>query len=45
MANIRLNILPISNNNFSFTVYRKEKEEDDIKQEDVYVYHIGLTPY
>lgn len=42
MANIRLNILPISDNKFSFTVYRKEKEEDDIKQKDVYVYHLPI---
>lgn len=42
MANIRLNILPISENNFSFTIYRKEKGEDDTKQEGIYVYHLPI---
>lgn len=42
MANIRLNILPINENNFSFTIYRKEKEEDDTKQENIYVYHLPI---
>lgn len=42
MANIRLNILPINENNFSFIVYRKEKEEDDTKQDGIYVYHLPI---
>lgn len=34
MANIRLNILPISENTFSFKVYRKNRENDEPIEED-----------
>ena len=40
MANIRLNILPIYNKNFSFKVYRKLKEDDDIREENTYLYNL-----
>lgn len=40
MANIRLNILPVTESNFSFQVYRKIKNEDDVKEEGVFQYHL-----
>lgn len=40
MANIRLNILPISESDFSFKVYRKLKQEDDTKEDAIYFYHL-----
>lgn len=42
MANIRLNILPISENKFSFPVYRKIKGEDETKKDDIYVYQLPI---
>ncbi|OCK52254.1 hypothetical protein BA768_12945 [Chryseobacterium sp. CBo1] len=43
MANIRLNILPVSETNFSFKVFRKLKKENDIKEEKVYQYHLPIA--
>lgn len=40
MANVRLNILPIYNKCFSFRIYRKLKEEDDVKEENIYLYKL-----
>jgi hypothetical protein len=40
MANIRLNILPIRENAFSFKIYRRLKTDEDIKQENIYLYHL-----
>ncbi|MBI2279464.1 MAG: hypothetical protein HYU68_02070 [Bacteroidetes bacterium] len=40
MANIRLNILPISESDFSFKVFRKLKQEEDTKEDDIYFYHL-----
>ncbi|SEO15668.1 Piwi domain-containing protein [bacterium A37T11] len=42
MANIRLNILPISETNFSFKVFRKLKKEDDTREEKIYMYHLPI---
>jgi hypothetical protein len=42
MANIRLNILPLSESNFSFKVFRKVKHEDDVKEEGVLQYHLPI---
>lgn len=40
MANIRLNILPVVETTFSFKVFRKLKQENDIKEEYIYHYHL-----
>ncbi|HXI00157.1 MAG TPA: Piwi domain-containing protein [Sphingobacteriaceae bacterium] len=40
MANIRLNILPVSESDFSFKVFRKLKQEDDTKEDNIYFYHL-----
>ncbi len=40
MANIRLNILPISESDFSFKVFRKLKLEEDTKEDSIYLYHL-----
>ncbi|GAP69493.1 protein containing Piwi domain [Bacteroidales bacterium 6E] len=40
MANIRLNILPISETSFSFKVYRKLKHENDLKEENTFQYQL-----
>lgn len=40
MANIRLNILPVSETNFSFKIFRKLKQENDIKEENIYQYQL-----
>ncbi|MEO5643873.1 MAG: Piwi domain-containing protein [Bacteroidia bacterium] len=40
MANIRLNILPISESDFSFKVFRKLKQEEDTKEDAIYFYHL-----
>lgn len=40
MANIRLNILPVSESDFSFKVFRKLKQEDDSKEDGIYFYHL-----
>jgi len=40
MPNIRLNILPISENDFSFFVYRKFRNENDLREEDTFCYHL-----
>lgn len=40
MANIRLNILPVSELIFSFNIYRKLKQENDIKEDNIYLYHL-----
>ncbi|NDV67687.1 Piwi domain-containing protein [Dysgonomonas sp. 25] len=45
MANIRLNILPIYNQNFSFKVYRKIKEQDDSKEDDTFLYSLPQTEH
>lgn len=42
MANIRLNILPVSATNFSFKVFRKLKQENDVKEESIYQYHLPI---
>ncbi|MBK8291936.1 MAG: hypothetical protein IPK96_14390 [Flammeovirgaceae bacterium] len=43
MANIRLNILPIRENSFSFKIYRKLDEEDSNKEEGIYLYQLPET--
>ena len=40
MANIRLNILPIKNKQFSFKVYRKLKLEGDKKEDNTWLYNL-----
>lgn len=40
MANIRLNILPVSETDFSFKIFRKLKQEDDSKEDGIYFYHL-----
>ncbi|PKP31433.1 MAG: hypothetical protein CVT99_08805 [Bacteroidetes bacterium HGW-Bacteroidetes-16] len=40
MANIRLNILPISESDFSFKIFRKLKQEEDTKEDAIYFYHL-----
>jgi hypothetical protein len=40
MANIRLNILPIFESDFSFKVFRKLKQEEDTKEDAIYFYHL-----
>jgi len=40
MANIRLNILPIQENSFSFKVFRKLKADTDEKKENIFVYQL-----
>jgi hypothetical protein len=42
MANIRLNILPISENDFSFKIFRRLKQENDVKEENVYQYQLPI---
>ncbi|OFX36458.1 MAG: hypothetical protein A2W95_02950 [Bacteroidetes bacterium GWA2_40_14] len=42
MANIRLNILPLYESNFSFKVFRKVKHEDDVKEEGVHQYQLPI---
>ncbi|AXP82028.1 Piwi domain protein [Mariniflexile rhizosphaerae] len=42
MANIRLNILPVSESKFSFIVFRRLKQENDDKEENVYQYHLPI---
>lgn len=42
MANIRLNILPVSETNFSFKIFRRLKQENDAKEENVYQYHLPI---
>lgn len=42
MANIRLNILPVKENEFSFKVFRKIRQEDDIKIENIYSYNLPI---
>ncbi|UIO95442.1 hypothetical protein LYZ41_14690 [Elizabethkingia miricola] len=43
MANIRLNILPVSETNFSFKVFRKLKQEDDTKEDKIYQYQLPIA--
>ncbi len=43
MANIRLNFIPTNSNTFTFEVYRKLREEEVIKEENVFQYHLPLT--
>lgn len=43
MANIRLNFLPIFENDFSFKVYRKVKQELDLKEDGIYFYHLPVN--
>lgn len=40
MANIRLNILPVKEKTFSFKVYRKLKQQNDIKNDEIYLYNL-----
>ena len=40
MANIRLNILPVKNKTFSFKVYRKLKQQNDTKDNEIYLYNL-----
>lgn len=42
MANIRLNILPVSETNFSFKIFRRLEQENDAKEENVYQYHLPI---
>src|SRR5690554_2005363 len=42
MANIRLNILPVSETNFSFKIFRRLKQENDAKEENIYQYHLPI---
>ena len=42
MANIRLNILPVSESRFSFNVFRRLKQENDDKEENIYQYHLPI---
>lgn len=42
MTNIRLNVLPITENNFRFKIFRKLKKEDDVKEENVYQYQLPI---
>lgn len=42
MANIRLNILPVSETNFSFKIFRRLKQENDVKEENVYQYQLAI---
>lgn len=42
MANIRLNILPISENNFYFQIFRKIRLENDTKEENTYSYQLPV---
>lgn len=42
MANIRLNILPIAEADFSFKVFRKPKQEDDTRAEKIYQYQLPI---
>ena len=39
MANIRLNILPVGDKTFSFKVYRKLKQQNDTKEDEIYLYN------
>jgi hypothetical protein len=40
MANIRLNILPIRENAFSFKIYRRPKTDEDTRQDNIYLYYL-----
>ena len=40
MANIRLNILPVGDKTFSFKVYRKLKQQNDTKEDEIYLYNL-----
>ncbi|HCN50591.1 Piwi domain-containing protein [Chryseobacterium indologenes] len=42
MANIRLNILPITERKFTFSIYRKLKAEGDLKVDNIYQYHLPI---
>lgn len=42
MANIRLNILPISSKYFSYKIFRKLKEQNDIKEDGTYLYNLPI---
>lgn len=42
MANIRLNILPVSETIFSFIIFRRLKLEHDAKEESIYQYHLPI---
>ncbi len=42
MANIRLNVLPITERNFTFSLYRRLKVEGDLKVDNIYQYHLPL---
>lgn len=40
MANIRLNILPISEIQFPIKIFRRLKKENDVKEENIYQYYL-----
>jgi len=40
MANIRLNVLPISESDFSFKIFRKLRQEEELKEDDIYFYNL-----
>ena len=42
MANIRLNILPVLESEFSFKIFRRLKHENDIKEENIYQYQLPI---
>ena len=42
MTNIRLNMLPLAESTFSFKVFRKLKQENDIKEENINQYQLPL---
>ncbi|MDU1890545.1 MAG: Piwi domain-containing protein [Dysgonomonas sp.] len=45
MANIRLNIIPVSNKYFSYKIFRKLKKQDEIKEDGLYLYDLPKEEY
>jgi hypothetical protein len=40
MTNIRLNILPVTETKFSFKIFRKLKQDNDVKEEKIFQYQL-----